>query len=109
MLITALGERTFPAQRPRLLFPRFRSLCRPANEQATLAEIVEWTIAELKQLTGTFEVIVVDDGSTDRTGRIADYLARKDPRMRALHNPAPSGFGGLSTPVFRPPDTILSV
>ncbi len=34
-----------------------------------------------------FECVVVDDGSTDRSGRIADAAARGDPRFRVLHRP----------------------
>lgn len=32
-----------------------------------------------------FEILLVDDGSRDRSGRIADLLAEKDPRIRTFH------------------------
>lgn len=39
-----------------------------------------------------FECIIVDDGSTDRTGAIADNYARNDPRFKVIHQPN----GGVS-------------
>ncbi len=41
----------------------------------------------LKQEYQELEVIVVDDGSTDRSGEICDLYARKDRRMRVIHKP----------------------
>lgn len=38
-----------------------------------------------KQLFSDFELIIVDDGSTDRSGEIADNYAVKDTRIRVLH------------------------
>lgn len=43
-----------------------------------LQSLVSQTLKEL-------EVIVVDDGSTDKTGRIADQYALLDPRIRVVH------------------------
>ena len=39
-----------------------------------------------------FECIIVDDGSTDRTGAIADEYARNDSRFKVIHQPN----GGVS-------------
>ena len=39
----------------------------------------------LSQTFGDFELIVVDDGSPDQTGRIADDLAARDSRIRVIH------------------------
>ena len=47
----------------------------------------------LAQTFQDFEVLLVDDGSPDRSGAICDEYARKDSRVRALHKPN----GGVSS------------
>jgi dolichol-phosphate mannosyltransferase len=39
------------------------------------------------------DALVVDDGSPDGTGELADKLAADDPRVRVLHRPAKAGLG----------------
>jgi dolichol-phosphate mannosyltransferase len=48
--------------------------------------------AILRSLPGA-TLLVVDDGSPDGTGEIADELAAADPRMRVRHRPAKQGLG----------------
>lgn len=43
------------------------------------------SIAAQTYETGTFETVVVNNGSTDGTGTIADGFARRDPRFRVRH------------------------
>ena len=50
------------------------------NEESTLAEVVR-KVAGVPHL---LEVIIVDDGSTDRTPEIADALAESDGRVRVV-------------------------
>lgn len=53
-------------------------------------------MAALGDRFGDWELLLFDDGSTDRTGAIMDGLAAADPRhLRVTHNPAPRNLGGV--------------
>jgi glycosyltransferase involved in cell wall biosynthesis len=59
------------------------------NVAACLARCVESVIG---QTYGNLEIILVDDGSTDRSGAMCDQFAARDSRIRVIHKPN----GGLS-------------
>lgn len=59
------------------------SVIMPAyNVEKYIARSVESVLA---QTYGDFELLIVDDGSTDGTGRIADEWAKKDERIGVIH------------------------
>ena len=63
------------------------------NDEATIALLVGDALALLPSLTDDFEVIVVNDGSTDRTADVLDKLARADRRVRVVHHESNRGYG----------------
>ena len=90
---------TFGANLPDLSrvrrIPGTLSLVLPAhNEADNLEPVVERALAVLPAFVDEFQVVVVDDGSRDRTGKIAEDLARRDPRVRVVHHPRNRGYGG---------------
>ena len=58
--------------------------------ESYLSECLESILAEPAP---ELEVVVVDDRSPDRSGRLADQFARQDPRVRVLHLPINVGLG----------------
>ena len=63
------------------------------NEEANVERAVSRCVAALDQVADEFEVLVIDDGSTDRTGEIARALSVKDPRIRVLRNEVNVNYG----------------
>ena len=56
--------------------------------------MVAQALSALPEYADRIEVIVIDDGSSDDTGKIADALAQTDPRVTVVHNRPGRGYGG---------------
>ncbi len=71
------------------------------NEQGNVTGMVEQTLAVLEKLNADFEVIIVDDGSSDDTGKIADELAGGNDRVKVVHHRTNLGYGAALQSGFK--------
>jgi glycosyltransferase involved in cell wall biosynthesis len=55
------------------------------NERDLVRELVARSVPAMAGLGGSFEIVLVDDGSTDGSSGILDELAATEPRLRVLH------------------------
>jgi glycosyltransferase involved in cell wall biosynthesis len=72
------------------------------DEEANVEGMVEEALEALPALASRFEILIVDDGSRDRTPDIADALAARNPGLvRAIHHPTNLGYGAALRSGFR--------
>src|SRR5207247_10238400 len=82
--------------------PALSYFCPAHNEEANLEGLVREALTTLPTLAEAFEIIVVDDGSRDATGRLADELAAANPGVvRAVHHEINQGYGAALRSGFR--------
>jgi glycosyltransferase involved in cell wall biosynthesis len=65
------------------------------NEETNLEPVLRGTSAALEaaRWLESYDIVVVDDGSRDATGRVADALARELRHVHVVHHPTNRGFG----------------
>ncbi len=63
------------------------------NEEPNVERVVREVVAHLDGLGLDYELIVVDDGSADRTGELLDRLQAELPRLRPQHHAKNRGYG----------------
>lgn len=76
----------FPDDSLTVFFPMY-------NEEENVEGSVRKALEVLPGWVSNFEVLIVDDGSSDSTPQIADRLAQDHPQVRVVHHPVNQGYG----------------
>ena len=63
------------------------------NDQETVESVVSKALQVLPTLSADYEILLINDGSTDASGAIADRLAQTIKELRVIHHPSNQGYG----------------
>ena len=67
--------------------------CPAYNDGDNLPVLIPYVSKFLSEITDTFEIIIIHDGSPDNTGVVADRLAGELPNIRVIHHLKNLGYG----------------
>jgi glycosyltransferase involved in cell wall biosynthesis len=71
------------------------------NDAESIGGLVGKADATLRELTSDYEIVVVNDGSRDRTAEILEGLRQKHPFLRVIHHERNRDYGGALRSGFR--------
>lgn len=71
------------------------------NEKDTVRPLTEKCLAVAPHICDDYEILIIDDGSSDGTGPLADQLEREYPAVRVVHHPQNRGYGAALQSGFR--------
>lgn len=71
------------------------------NDEGSIGGLVAVALEILPSLTNDYEVIVVNDGSTDATADVLEQWVRKDAHVRVVHHERNLGYGAALQTGFR--------
>lgn len=63
------------------------------NEEANIENAAKNILSAINGHFADYEILLFNDGSTDKTGEIIDSLAAENPKIKAIHNGINRGFG----------------
>jgi len=69
-----------------LFFPVYK-------DENTVERVVSKSFKVLKEIAGDYEVIVINDGSPDKSGAVADSLKKKYKNLTVIHHKVNMGYG----------------
>jgi len=65
------------------------------NDQGTIAALVKNALSVLPSFTEQYEVLLINDGSTDESAATANELARSSEHVRVIHHSRNQGYGAV--------------
>lgn len=71
------------------------------NEEKNIKNVIEDTYTFLKKLKRDFEILIINDGSTDKTGYIIENLGKEYPHLNIYHHKKNKGFAGSIEACYR--------
>ena len=77
-----------------IFFPVYR-------DEGTVEQVAMKSLKVLSEVASRYKVIIVDDGSPDRSGKIADNLAEKYPDVISVHHERNLGYGAALQTGFK--------
>jgi len=71
------------------------------NEKDNIRPLTEKALSVVRGICNDYEIILVDDGSSDGTGEVTDQLAKEFSTVRVIHHPQNKGYGMALQSGFR--------
>ncbi len=71
------------------------------NEQDNVAKTATRAVEVLDGIGADYEIIIVNDGSGDETGQIAEKIAASNDRIKVVHHPTNLGYGAALQSGFK--------
>jgi glycosyltransferase involved in cell wall biosynthesis len=75
-----------PQRRVTLFYPMY-------NELKSVEPMTHKALQVMQEVAGDFEILIIDDGSSDGSEKLADNLAQSDPRIKVIHHQSNKGYG----------------
>lgn len=69
-----------------LIFPAY-------NEELNIEQVAKSALMIAPKVAEKYEIIIVNDGSRDKTGEVIDKLVRLHPSVIGIHHPVNQGYG----------------
>jgi glycosyltransferase involved in cell wall biosynthesis len=66
--------------------------CPAYNDEKNLPDLIPVVVDFLTKHSEKFEIVIIEDGSPDKTGEVADELAKKFPNIRVVHHEKNKGY-----------------
>jgi dolichol-phosphate mannosyltransferase len=88
-----------PSGRPKIV--ELSTVIPAYNEQEVLPVSIAEAVEALDEIADLWELLIVDDGSTDRTAEIVTEWSTRDPRIRLLRQPRNLGYSKALIRGFR--------
>lgn len=67
--------------------------CPAYNDEKNLPILIPRVHSFLKEIADIFEIIIIEDGSPDKTGAVADNLSKNLSNVRVIHHAKNLGYG----------------
>jgi glycosyltransferase involved in cell wall biosynthesis len=74
--------------------PKVSFFCPAYNDEKNLPILIPKVFKVLNELCSAFEIVIIEDGSPDNTGKVADQLAQKYHSIKVYHHKINRGYGG---------------
>lgn len=81
--------------------PAISFFCPAYHDEKNLPILIPEVHAFLSDVCSTFEIIIIEDGSPDRTDKVANELARRYSNIRVIHHLHNLGYGAALQTGFR--------
>lgn len=84
-----------------LPIPEISFFCPAYNDEKNLPKLIPTVHEFLSRISKKFEILIIEDGSPDKTGEVAEQLAKKFSNIKVINHPYNMGYGATLRDGFR--------